>query len=113
MTNGVYDGTYTILSNREWPTKLEIQGSKYCNGKLYVSTDNYVNTDNILHAGVTVIDVENLRTVEYVAYANEIETSQRIEGEGIALIGSTIYQIVSNHTLGNTTSIREYSILNL
>lgn len=113
MTEGIYDGTYTILSNREWLTKLEIQGSKYCNGKLYVSTDSYVNTDNILHAGVTVIDVENLRTVEYVAYANEIETSQRIEGEGIALIGSTIYQIVSNHTLGNTTSIREYSIMNL
>lgn len=113
MTEGIYDGTYTILSNREWRTKLEIQGSKYCNGKLYVSTDSYVNTDNILHAGVTVIDVENLRTVEYVAYANEIETSQRIEGEGIVLIGSTIYQIVSNHTLGNTTSIREYSILNL
>lgn len=113
MTEGIYDGTYTILSNREWLTKLEIQGSKYCNGKLYVSTDSYVNTGRILHAGVTVIDVENLRTAEYVAYANETETSQRIESEGIALIGSTIYQIVSNHTLGNTTSIREYSILNL
>ena len=111
-SSGVYDGTYTILSNREWPYILEIQGSKYCNGKLYVGTDSYINTGSVLHAGITTIDINNLITIEYPAYATLAEKSLRIESEGIAFIGDKIYQIVIDHT-NSVRTLREYDRFNL
>lgn len=116
MTNGAYDGTYEILSNVEWPYKIEIQGSKYCNGKLYVSTDDTINTEN-LHSSITTIDLKTLNTVEHVSYKTQQETGDSVEAEGLAFLNEKLYQIVVISVGGDHTNkvyeLREYDRFNL
>lgn len=115
-SDGTYDGTYTILRNESWPYKIEIQGSKYCNGKLYVSTDDFIDT-RMLHSSVTVIDVESLQTIEHISYRNQSEINDSVEAEGLSFINDKLYQIVIIAPNGDRAArfrqLREFDRFNL
>lgn len=112
--SGVYDGTFEILKNVAFPHILEIQGSKYLNGYLFISTDGKINTGNNLHSSVTVVDLETMKTTEHISYENQDEKNKNVEAEGLSFLNNKMYQIVIVRT-NNTTvlQLREFNIFNL